>query len=147
VRSPAGIRSRHETWGGDDLVSGFFDRMMEGREAPVPVEVEEQRAMADRWFRLIFPLVVVVVPILALVYSVLPFKAIGIKCRPGWGDATPSGIAPTSYLVGKEGPICQSEGRSRVLTAGFVALLASAAGAVAGAAGQIGPEDGARLFG
>jgi hypothetical protein len=124
----------------------FFDRMMEGRDAePVP-EIEEQRQAADRWFRLVFPFVVLVVPLLALGYSLLPFKAIGVKCKPSWSQAKPTAIAPTSYLRGKEGPVCESEGNSRLVTAGFIALLASAAGAVAGAAGQVGPEEGARLL-
>lgn len=90
--------------------------------------------MSDETTRVVVPIAAAVIALAALGYALMPFTAAGdVRCRGGISGATPTQPAETGFVRGREPKACKDGGRSRGVTAGFVALIAliGAASAVA----------------
>ncbi len=75
--------------------------------------------------RVLMVLVVVIVLLGGLAYAASPFTAAGgLKCKGALLGSEPRERVTTGILVGREKPVCRSEGNSRLLVAGIGTLVA-----------------------
>ncbi len=75
--------------------------------------------------RAMLALVVVIVLLGSLAYAASPFTAAGgLKCKGALLGSQPRQRVTTGILVGREKPLCRSEGNSRLFVAGIATLAA-----------------------
>jgi hypothetical protein len=75
--------------------------------------------------RLLVILAVVVVLLGGLAYAASPFTAAGgLKCKGALLGSQPRNRVTTGILVGREKPVCRSEGNSRLFVAGIATVVA-----------------------
>ena len=81
--------------------------------------------MSEESTKLIVPLIAVVVGLAALFYALMPFNGAGdVPCKGTFSGGEPRGAVVGGFVQGREEQVCKSAARSRITTAGFVALIA-----------------------
>ncbi|MDP9071564.1 MAG: hypothetical protein M3N68_09860 [Actinomycetota bacterium] len=81
----------------------------------------------------LLPLVVASALLTVLAFALLPFRAAGaLECGPALRGSKPERDVTVGLLVGRERPVCQARGNSRLIAAGLagVVLLVVGVGAV-----------------
>lgn len=75
--------------------------------------------------RVLVALVVVVVLLGGLAYAAAPFTAAGgLRCKGALLGSQPRQRVTTGIIVGREKPLCRSEGNSRLLVGAIATLVA-----------------------
>lgn len=73
--------------------------------------------------------VVAAVLVASLAYALLPFEAAGgLDCGGPLRGSSPKETVTTGFLVGREKPACDDEGRSRLIITGIAAVIFLAIG-------------------